>query len=323
MIRCAIDIAPLGELSDPRAIVRLAVTAEAAGWDGVSIWDSLGVSMGTSAAEPFVALTAIAQATSRLRLITSVISLPRRRPQLVAQAVGTLDRLSGGRCVLGVGAGGDMADFEPFDEPTTAAARLSKLDEGLELVDRFLRGETIDHPGVNFTFRGAAVGPAPIQRPRPPIWIGGMRPGALRRAARYHGWIAIGVAEDGSKMALAPDDLGTMVDRLRERVDEDRAYDVAVFGLTDPSDRGRVAAYADAGATWWLESLSLMRGSIDQLREIVDAGPPTAPGNRRFASSITVPHVYSRTPSSSHHGPTRAGIDIRASCEHRTTPSVE
>ena len=53
-MRCAIDIAPLGDLSDPREIVRLAVAAEAAGWDGISIWDSLGVSMGTSAAEPFV-----------------------------------------------------------------------------------------------------------------------------------------------------------------------------------------------------------------------------------------------------------------------------
>ena len=76
-IRCAIDIAPLGEFSDPREIVRLAVAAEAAGWDGISIWDSLGVSMGTSAAEPFLALAAVAQATNRLRLITSVNLAPR------------------------------------------------------------------------------------------------------------------------------------------------------------------------------------------------------------------------------------------------------
>ena len=292
MICCAIDIAPLGDLADPREIVRLAVAAEAAGWDGISIWDSLGVSMGTAAAEPFVALAAVAQATTRLHLITSVVSLPRRRPQLVAQAVGTLDRLSGGRCVLGVGAGGDLADFEPFGEPTDVAARVSRLDEGLALVDRFLRGETIDHAGPNFVLRGATVGPAPIQRPRPPIWIGGMRPGALRRAARYDGWVAIGVAEDGSGMALTPADLATMVDRLRrQRVDKDQACDVAVFGLTDPADPGRIAAYADAGATWWLESLSLMRGSIEQLRAIVDAGPTTALDNRRVAPSISVPPV--------------------------------
>jgi alkanesulfonate monooxygenase SsuD/methylene tetrahydromethanopterin reductase-like flavin-dependent oxidoreductase (luciferase family) len=277
VIRSAVDIAPLGDLADPRQIVRLAVAAEAAGWDGISIWDSLGLSMGTSAADPFVALGAVAQATSRLRLITSVVALPRRRPQLVAQAIGTLDRLSGGRCILGVGAGGDPADFEPFGDPVDAAARVSRLDEGLVLVDRFLRGDTIDHAGPSYVLRGAAVGPAPIQRPRPPIWIGGMRPGALRRAARYDGWIAVAVAEDGSGMNLAPDGLAGMVDRLqRERVDDNGACDVAVFGLTDPSDPGRVAEYAEAGATWWLESLSLMRGSIDQLLAIVDAGPPTA-----------------------------------------------
>lgn len=275
-IRCAIDIAPLGDLSDPRAVVQLATAAEAAGWDGVSIWDSLGLSMGTSAADPFVALAAVAQATSRLRLITSVIALPRRRPQLVAQAVGTLDRLSHGRVVLGVGAGGDLADFERFGEPADKAARMSRLDEGLALVDRLLRGETIDHVGPSYSLRSAAVGPAPLQQPRPPIWIGGMRPGALRRAARYDGWIAIGVAEDGSGMNLTPEGLGRMIDDLRqERVDQDRPFDVAIFGLSDPADPGRIAAYAEAGATWWLESLSPLRGSIDELEAIVLGGPPT------------------------------------------------
>ena len=277
MIRCAIDLAPLGDLSDPREIVRLAVAAEAAGWDGISIWDSLGVSMGTAAVDPFVALAAVAQATSRLRLITSVIALPRRRPQLVAQAIGALDRLSGGRCILGVGAGGDPADFERFGESADAAERVSRLDEGLGLVDRLLRGETIDHAGPDYVLRGAAVGPAPIQRPRPPIWIGGMRPGALRRAARYDGWIAIAVAEDGSGMNLTADGLRSMVDRVRtERGADSRVFDVAVFGLTESSDPGRVAAYAEAGATWWLESLSLMRGSIDEVQAIVEAGPPAA-----------------------------------------------
>lgn len=105
MMHYAIDVAPLGELADPGAIVRLARAAERAGWDGLSIWDSTGVSMGTEAPDPFVALAGVAAASERLRLITSVIALPRRRPHLVAQSVGTLDRLSGGRVTLGVGAG--------------------------------------------------------------------------------------------------------------------------------------------------------------------------------------------------------------------------
>ncbi len=115
--RYAIDIAPLGHLSDPLAILRLARAAEESDWDGLSIWDSLGLSMGTSAADPFVTLAAVAVSTERLRLITSVIAIARRRPQLVVQAAGTLDLLSAGRLVLGVGAGEDRVDFEAFGEP--------------------------------------------------------------------------------------------------------------------------------------------------------------------------------------------------------------
>ena len=88
-MRCAIDVAPLGDLADPHAIVRLAVAAEAAGWDGVSTWDSLGVSMGAAAPDPFVTLAAVASATTRVQLILSVVALPRHRPQLVAQAAAT------------------------------------------------------------------------------------------------------------------------------------------------------------------------------------------------------------------------------------------
>jgi alkanesulfonate monooxygenase SsuD/methylene tetrahydromethanopterin reductase-like flavin-dependent oxidoreductase (luciferase family) len=277
-IRCAIDIAALGELSDPRAVVGIAIAAERAGWDGISIWDSLGVSMGTAAADPFVTLAAVAAATSRLRLITSVVALPRRRPQLVAQAVGTLDRLSGGRCIVGVGAGGDAGDFEPFDEPFDPSSRIARLDEGVALLDRFLRGETVDHDGPRYRVRGAAVGPSPVQRPRPPIWIGGMRRGALRRAAAYDGWIAIAVAEDGSGLALPPDAFGAMVDGLRRDIAErggERPFDIAIFGVSEPSSVETVESYARMGATWWFESLSPMRGQIEDLLAVVAAGPPT------------------------------------------------
>jgi alkanesulfonate monooxygenase SsuD/methylene tetrahydromethanopterin reductase-like flavin-dependent oxidoreductase (luciferase family) len=278
-IRRAIDVAPLGELSDPRAIVRLAVAAERAGWDGISTWDSLGVSIATSAADPFVSLTAVAAATRRLRLIASVIALPRRRPHLVAQAAASLDLTSDGRLVLGVGSGGDPGDFTPFGESYDRADRIARFDEGLPIVDAFLRGERVDHDGPTYTVRGVAVGPRPAQRPRPPIWLGGMKPGALRRAAAWDGWIAIAVAEDGSGMNLDPEAFGLLVARLdAERAAAGRAadpFDVAVFGLSDPAQPGLVGRFAAAGATWWLESLSPLRGSLGDLLAIVEAGPPT------------------------------------------------
>lgn len=268
-MRYAIDIAPLGDLADPAAIVGLAVAAERAGWDGLSTWDSLGVSMGSEAADPFVALAAVASATERLRLIASVVVLPRRRPQLVAQAAATLDRWSGGRLVLGIGAGGDPGDFTSFGESFEAPERMVRFDEAAALVDGYLRRAG-----------GTPVGPRPAQQPRPPIWLGGMRPGALRRAARWDGWIAIAVSDDGSAMNLSPAAFGTMVTRLEaERATAGRAgapFDIAVFGLSEPSAADAVAAFGAAGATWWLESLSPLRGSIEALLARIEAGPPAA-----------------------------------------------
>lgn len=278
-LRCAIDVAPLGPLADPRAIAELARAAEAAGWDGISIWDSTGVSMGTAAADPFVALTAAASVTERLRLIASVIAVPRRRPHLVAQAAATLDRWSGGRVTLGLGMGGDPGDFASFGEPFEAAGRAAMLDEGADLIDRLLRGTPVEHVGARFTVRGAGIGHAPVQEPRMPIWIGGMKPAALRRAARYDGWIALAVDESGS-MSLGSDRLADMVEQLRRHRAADATPrprpDIAVFGVSDANDDSLVAGFADAGATWWLESLSPMRGSIDALLDRIRAGPSPA-----------------------------------------------
>jgi alkanesulfonate monooxygenase SsuD/methylene tetrahydromethanopterin reductase-like flavin-dependent oxidoreductase (luciferase family) len=78
-MRYAVDVAPLGELADPRVFSRIAAAAETAGWDGVSTWDVLATTMG-GAADPFVALAAAASATERIRVIVSVIALARRRP---------------------------------------------------------------------------------------------------------------------------------------------------------------------------------------------------------------------------------------------------
>jgi alkanesulfonate monooxygenase SsuD/methylene tetrahydromethanopterin reductase-like flavin-dependent oxidoreductase (luciferase family) len=277
-MRFAIDIAPLGWLAEPAAIADLAETAEAAGWDGISVWDSLGTSMGAEAADPFISLAAAAARTIRLRLIASVLALPRHRPQLVARAVATLDRFSGGRSIVGVGTGGDPGDFEPFGESFDAARRTATFDEELALVDRLLRGESVDHEGPAFTFRNAAVGIRPVQQPRPPVWVGGMKPGALRRAAAWDGWVANAVSDATFTMDRSPDEIAALVARCAAaRRDLGRGaapFDVAVFGVSDHRGREVVAAYADAGATWWLESLSPMRGSLAELRALVRDGPP-------------------------------------------------
>jgi alkanesulfonate monooxygenase SsuD/methylene tetrahydromethanopterin reductase-like flavin-dependent oxidoreductase (luciferase family) len=274
--RFAIDIAPLGALSDPLAILRLARAAEDSGWDGLSIWDSLGLSMGTSAADPFVALAAVAASTERLRLITSIISVARRRPQLVVQAAGTLDLLSAGRLVLGVGAGEDRPDFEAFGESHDRSARISRMDEALAIIDAGLRGRALEHEGVHFRAHGVTLGPRPSQQPRPPLWLGALRRGGVRKAARWDGWIAVAMSEDGASMSMTPDafaELVALVHSEREGLGRAGApYEIAVLGVNG-LDGFKSAAYVDAGASWWLESLSPMRGSLDELEAIVRLGP--------------------------------------------------
>jgi len=276
-LRYAIDIAPLGDLSDPRAIVRLARAAEESGWDGLSIWDSLGLSMGTGAAEPFVALAAIAAQTERLRLITSIISVSRRRPQLVIQAAATLDLVSEGRLVLGVGAGEDKPDFEAFGESHERTARIGAMDESLAVIDAGLRGQQLEHDGAYVTARGVVLGPRPLQDPRPPMWLGALRPGGVRKAARWDGWIAVAMSEDGSSMEMSPARFAELVALAHtEREVLGRAgepFDVAVLGIAG-LDGITAGDFGRAGATWWLESLSPMRGSVEELEAIVRDGPP-------------------------------------------------
>jgi alkanesulfonate monooxygenase SsuD/methylene tetrahydromethanopterin reductase-like flavin-dependent oxidoreductase (luciferase family) len=277
-MRYAIDIPTLGELADPHAIARLALAAETAGWDGLSVWDTLGFAGEPAAPDPFVALAAAASVTTRLRLILSVIALPRRRPQLVAQSAATLDRWSDGRLVLGVGTGGDAASFDAFGEPFEPAGRAALMDEGLVLVDAFLRGETVDHDGPGYAVHGAAVGPRPVQRPRPPIWVGGTKPGALRRAAKWDGWIGIAVADDWTTLSLTPQALRGMVERLdAERAAlgrRDAPFEVALFGASDAADLETAHRFADAGATWWLETLHPVSDSMDHMLARIAVGPP-------------------------------------------------
>jgi alkanesulfonate monooxygenase SsuD/methylene tetrahydromethanopterin reductase-like flavin-dependent oxidoreductase (luciferase family) len=276
-LRFAIDICPLDELADPRAVLRLARAAEASGWQGISIWDTLGLFRGGGAAEPFVTLAGVAVATSELRLITSVVALARRRPQLVVQAAAALDRLSDGRLVLGVGAGEDPPDFESFGEPNDRQTRIGRMDEAIEIVDAGLRGEPLDHAGPLLVARDVTLGPSPAQRPRPPLWLGAFKPGGVRKAARWDGWIAVAMGMDGVGMEMTPTVFAELVAVARaERASLGQAtepFDIAVLGVSMDGARPAVA-FGKAGATWWLESLSPMRGSVADLEAIVRLGPP-------------------------------------------------
>ncbi len=128
-------------MADPRLLADLAGLAESSGWDGLFLWDRIAYPpRGRAVADPWVALSAIALATETLRLGPMVTPLARRRVQKVARETVTLDHLSNGRLTVGVGLG-NPADLVPFGEVVDPRERARVLDESLERLDGFWRGE--------------------------------------------------------------------------------------------------------------------------------------------------------------------------------------
>jgi alkanesulfonate monooxygenase SsuD/methylene tetrahydromethanopterin reductase-like flavin-dependent oxidoreductase (luciferase family) len=246
-MRHGLDIHLVGDFADVRMIAELAAAVEAGGWDGFFIWDHIGIDQPT--ADVTVALTAIALATERIRFGPMVTPLPRRRVQKVAREFASLDRLSNGRTVLGVGLGfPPEMEYGAFGEPSSDRARSERLDESLEVLTALWRGGPVDFDGAHLHVHTKVSEPRPVQVPRVPIWVAGSWPGArgaFRRAARYDGVYPM-PSDVTQGMTLSAEEIAAMR-TLIGREDDD--FDVVV---TAPPD-GDPREYADVGATWWLE----------------------------------------------------------------------
>jgi probable F420-dependent oxidoreductase len=268
----AIEVVNLGDYADPRNVLRLAEAAEAAGWEGLFVWDHLAYVWGAPAGDPWVILSAAAAVTERLKLGTSVSPFPRYRPQVLAQTMASLDLLSSGRLIFGVGLGAMPEEFSSFGESGDFRQRAEMTDEGLDLLQRFFSGEALDFQGEYYTARGVTFSPLPLQRPRIPIWIGGESKPAMRRAARWDGWIIGGTDENGN-VTRTPEQLAGQIEAIHQHRSSSTPFDVAMTGTSEPGQGEHPQAYARAGLTWWLESLHGYRGSMDEMLRRVKAGP--------------------------------------------------
>ena len=274
-MRYGIVMANLNEYSDPRVAVRLAQAAEEAGWEAFFVWDHLGFVWGSSSSDPWVVLPAVAASTTRLKLGTAITPLARRRPQIVANALASLDLLSGGRVVFGAGLGGVAEEFTAFGDPGGMKERAARLDEGLMILNRLWSGASVTHRGPHYAVEGVSLAPLPLQRPRIPIWIGGEGAPALRRAARWDGWLAPTTSPDGTpSMAKSPARIAEMVAEIQRHRTTDAPFEVAVDGYSEAGDPTLPRAYGAAGATWWLEIIHGTRGPLDEMIARVEAGPP-------------------------------------------------
>lgn len=260
-------LAPFNELSEPSVVVELARTAEESGFDGVFLWDHVlrRPEESPRVADPWIVLAAVATATSRVRLGPMVTPLARRRPQVVAREIVTLDRLSGGRAVLGLGLGVDTTgELSRFGEVVDPVTRGDLLDEGAALVASLMSGEAVEHRGRFFLADGVRFLPTPLQQPRVPIWLGahanlkGSR--ALRRAARYEGVFLIDADEAALERALA------LIETTRGSLE---GFDLAIL-----ADAGVSPAAADRlGVTWMMHELPPSLELAEARRRAAE-GPP-------------------------------------------------
>jgi probable F420-dependent oxidoreductase len=175
-----------------RELGALARGAEAAGFDSIQVGDH--IQWYAPILEATTVLATFAAATEKIRVASDVIILPLRDPVLMAKTVASLDVLSGGRLIFGVGVGGENPlEYEAMRIPL--AERGARANEGLEIVRGLLEHERFSYAGRHYTIRDVAIAPRPVQ-PRVPIWVGGSSDAALRRAARHgDGWIAAFASE--------------------------------------------------------------------------------------------------------------------------------
>jgi alkanesulfonate monooxygenase SsuD/methylene tetrahydromethanopterin reductase-like flavin-dependent oxidoreductase (luciferase family) len=278
ILHSGIIVPNFGEYSDPQVLAEMAREAEDSGWDGFFMWDQITMDTTQPVCDPWIALALIASATKRIRLGTMVTPLPRRRPTTLARQTVTLDRLSEGRLILGVGLGAlQYEEFDALGDEPELKIRAEMLDEGLEVLTGLWSGEPFAHEGKHYRIKSAHFLPTPLQRPGIPIWVAGNWPARapFRRSARWDGVIPGWDIMGGSKQS--PQDVRDMVAYIKSMRSSNGSFDVAYGGKTSGTDRKadalEVRQYREAGVTWWLEDLNPWRGPLEEMRNRIRNGP--------------------------------------------------
>jgi probable F420-dependent oxidoreductase len=249
-----------------------AVAAEAAGLDAVNVTDhpfpedAWLANGGHHAFDPFVALSSMSAVTSTIGLRTNLLVAGYRNPYLAARSIASLDVLSGGRVIVGMGAGYLRAEFDVLG--ADFSTRGKRFDEAIEAMTAAWSGTSVDRDGTFYPAHGHSMVPVPVQRPRPPIWVGGNSAAAKRRAALLaDGWLPfpqpeVMAAITGSPALTTLDDLKAGIDEvfdLRIQAGLEGKFDIAFASFERPDPEGdpdgerfreRLAAYEDLGVTW-------------------------------------------------------------------------
>jgi alkanesulfonate monooxygenase SsuD/methylene tetrahydromethanopterin reductase-like flavin-dependent oxidoreductase (luciferase family) len=268
-----------GECSHPRRLAEYALLAEESGWDGLFIWDHILWKPGLKVVDPWIALAAVAMNTKRIRIGILVTPIARRRPWKLARETVSLDHLSNGRLIVGVGLGNPPdLEFKQFGEDDDDRVRAAKLDEGLDVLVGLWSGKPFSYHGKHYHIMNSQFLPAPFQIPRIPIWVAGKWPNKapFRRAAKWDGVIPEPARPN---TRIKPKDLLEILAYVKRHRTQSASYEVTVEGSTpgDPAEGAEIVSpYIEAGATWWLEDLHEWRDSPSNMSARIQHGPPVA-----------------------------------------------
>ncbi|MGD9702002.1 MAG: LLM class flavin-dependent oxidoreductase [Acidimicrobiia bacterium] len=263
----AVFLAPFGELADPRALVDVALAAEALGWDAVFLWDHLlrPVDETTHIGDAWISLAAMATVTTRIRLGTMVTPITRRRPAKLARETIALDRLSAGRLTLGLGLGVDSGgELSRFGELTDAVVRGDRLDEGAELLLSLWSGRMVEHIGRHFRADGVRFQPGPFRPTGIPLWFGAR--GDARRPVRRAARLGTGI----HAIEMDADQVASMLDLVRSVRGSLDGFDVALN--VEPGQDGSLQG--DLGATWVMHAFGAA-ATVAEVMAVIERGRPS------------------------------------------------
>ncbi len=261
---------------DPFLAIELVREAEAHNWDGFFVWEPVwGI-------DPWVTLGALATVTERIKLGTLLTPPSRRRPWKLASETATLDVLSKGRAILSIGLGALDTGFKEFGEVTDRKTRAELLDETIDILTGLWQGEPTEYKGVHYQITKTKFGPGPasVQKPRIPIWVVGAWgwSKSMERVLKCDGILPT-ILEPNKKWGeLKPEhicEIKSYVDKNRKL---ESPFDIIVE-KTSPGDDPETAAevvrpWAEAGATWWIESMWEQQDPASW-RERLQQGPPS------------------------------------------------
>lgn len=280
-INYGVYIANFGKEWTVDSFVELAKEAEKAGWDGFFLWDHLYAAdmPDANVVDPFIVLAAIASQTKKIRIGTTVTPLARKQPWQIARETATLDHLSNGRFILGVGLGGDpVNEFATFGMESNDKIRGEMLDESLDILQSLWSGEKFAYNGKHYQIKETQFLPATVQKPTIPIWVGGNWPNKkpFRRAAKYQGvFPLLANSDDGLEPKHYPEILAYI---KKYQQQQNKSFDVVFmtnFFYWDKENKfdEMISDYSSVGVNWFVHCFHPWEGDFDTFKQLVKNTP--------------------------------------------------